>query len=170
MVAAAARSGLPAPAHWSRSVSGRLVVPDPLADEDAFVAAVLAVDRRSLDQLQREHSSLAAEVRVTRPGLVVWAAATGSRGAVELLVELGFDVNAMGRADVPSNQPWQTALHRAADDGDLELARTLLLLGADPDIKDARFGGTPLGWARYFDRQPIIELLEPVTAPEADSA
>jgi len=40
LVAAAARSGLPAPAHWSRSVSGRLVVPDPLADEDAFVAAI----------------------------------------------------------------------------------------------------------------------------------
>ena len=141
-----------------------------LSPEDAFVAAVLAVDRRSLDQLHRERPRLAADVRAARPGLVVWAAATGSCGAVELLVELGFDVNAMGRADVPSNQPWQTALHRAADDGDLELARTLLRLGADPDIKDARFGGTPLGWARHFDRQPIIDLLEPVTTLEADSA
>jgi ankyrin repeat protein len=75
-------------------------------------------------------------VRAARPGPVIWAAATGSADAVELLVELGFDVNAMGRADVPSNEPWQTALHRAADAGDLGLSRTLLRLGADPDIKD----------------------------------
>jgi ankyrin repeat protein len=95
------------------------------------------------------------------------AATTGHPELIELLVELGFDINAMGRADVPSNQPWQTALHKAAEDGDLELARALLRLGADPDLKDARFGGNPLRWARYFNRQPIIELLEPVTTPEA---
>jgi hypothetical protein len=141
-----------------------------LSPVDAFVAAVLAVDRPGLSQLHRDHPGLADEVRTARPGLVVWAAATGRSGTVELLVELGFDVNAMGRADVPSDQPWQTALHRAAEDGDPELARTLLRLGADPDLKDARFGGTPLGWARHFDRQAIIELLEPVTTPEADPA
>jgi hypothetical protein len=128
---------------------------------------VLAVDRRNVDRLRGEHHGLAEDVRAARPGLVVWAAATGSAEAVELLVELGFDVNAMGRADVPSNEPWQTALHRAADAGDLGLARTLLRLGADPDIKDMRFGGTPLDWARHFDRQPIIDLLEPVTTAEA---
>jgi ankyrin repeat protein len=138
-----------------------------LSPEDAFVAAVLAVDRNSVDRLRREHHGLAEDVRAARPGLVVWAAATGSADAVELLVELGFDVNAMGRADVPSNEPWQTALHRAADAGDLGLSRTLLRLGADPDIKDMRFGDTPLGWARHFDRQPVIDLLEPVTTPEA---
>ena len=65
-------------------------------------------------------------MRGARPSLVVWAAATGSADAVELLVELGFDVNA-----------------------------------------DLRFGDTPLGWARHFDRQPVIDLLEPVTTPEA---
>ena len=54
----------------------------------------------------------------------------------------------MGRTDVPSDQPWQTALHKAAEDGHLELARTLLRLGADPDVRDHRFGSTPLGWAR----------------------
>lgn len=76
---------------------------------------------------------------------------------------LGFDVNARGRTDMPSDQPWQTALHKAAEDGHLELARTLLRLGADPQIRDHRFGSTPLGWARYFGQQPLIELLEPLT-------
>jgi ankyrin repeat protein len=55
---------------------------------------------------------------------------------------------------------------KAAEDGNLELARTLLRLGADPDIRDHRFDSTPLGWARYFGQQPLIELLEPLTAPQ----
>jgi len=64
---------------------------------------------------------------------------------------------------VPSDQPWQTALHKAAEDGNVELARTLLRLGADPDISDHRFSSTPLSWARHFDQQAMIELLEPLT-------
>jgi ankyrin repeat protein len=98
--------------------------------------------------------------------LPAWAATTGNPAVIELLVELGFDVNAKGRTDIPSNQPWHTALHHAADQGHLELAQTLLRLGADPDIKDARFDATPLGWARHSDRTQLIELLEPVTAPD----
>ena len=56
----------------------------------------------------------------------------------------------------------------AAGDGNAELARTLLRLGADPDIRDERFGSTPLGWARHFGQQAIIELLEPLTADAAE--
>jgi ankyrin repeat protein len=138
-----------------------------LAPADAFIAAALAADRTAVDRLRREHPGLADEVRSARPALVTWAAACGRQGAVELLVELGFDVNAMGRTDVPSDQPWQTALHKAAGDGDLGLARALLRLGADPDIRDARFDSTPLGWARYFGNEPMVELLEPITAPQA---
>lgn len=77
-----------------------------------------------------------------------------------------FDVNARGRTDVPSDQPWQTALHKAAEDGNLDLAQTLLRLGADPGVRDHRFNSTPLGWARYFGHKPLIDLLEPLTPPE----
>lgn len=139
-----------------------------LGPADAFIAAVLAADRVVVGQLRLNHPGLVDEIRATRPALVTWAAACGRPGAVELLVELGFDVNAKGRTDVPSDQPWQTALHRAAESGDLELARTLLRLGADPDIRDQRFGATPLGWARYFGQDALIELLEPVTTPPED--
>jgi ankyrin repeat protein len=139
------------------------VVPD-LAPADALVAAVLAADRQAVGRLRREHPGLVDQVRAARPALVVWAASCGRPDAVELLAGLGFDVNAKGRTDMPSDQPWQTALHKAAEDGNLELARALLRLGADPGIKDARFGGTPLGWARYFGQAALIELLEPVTA------
>ena len=140
--------------------------PPGLDPAEAFVAAVLAADRPGLDRLRRAHPGLANQVRSARPALITWAAACGRPEAVELLAGLGFDINARGRTDVPSDQPWQTALHKAAEDGHLELARLLLRLGADPDLRDHRFGSTPLGWSRYFGHQPLIDLLEPITAPE----
>jgi ankyrin repeat protein len=140
--------------------------PPGLDPAGAFVAAVLAADRAALDGLRRAHPGLTDQVRSARPALITWAAACGRPEAVEILAGLGFDVNARGRTDVPSDQPWQTALHKAAEDGNLELAQTLLRLGADPGLRDHRFGSTPLGWARYFGHQPLIDLLEPLTAPE----
>jgi len=137
--------------------------PLDLAPADAFVAAVLAADRARLGPLLADHPGLAGELRAARPALVTWAAACGSLAAVEILAELGFDVNAKGRTDMPSDQPWQTALHEAAGTGNAELARTLLRLGADPGIRDERFGSTPLGWARHFGQQALIDLLEPIT-------
>lgn len=139
--------------------------PLDLAPPDAFVAAALAADRSRAGELLAAHPGLAGQMRAARPALVVWAAACGAPAAVEVLVELGFDVNAKGRTDVPSDQPRQTALHKAAEDGNAELARTLLRLGADPDIHDARFDSTPLGWARHFGQQALVDLLEPLTAP-----
>jgi ankyrin repeat protein len=96
----------------------------------------------------------------------VLAAAYGQPGSVELLAGLGFNLNAKGRSDAPAEDPWQTALHVAAMEGRVGLARSLLRLGADPDIRDHRFGSTPLGWARYFGQEQLIELLEPLTAPD----
>ena len=55
-------------------------------------------------------------------------------------------------------------------EGRLSLARSLLRLGADPDIRDHRFGSTPLGWARYFGQEQLVELLEPLTAPDEPEA
>jgi ankyrin repeat protein len=145
--------------------------PLDLDPADAFITAALAADRVAVDRLRTEHPGLADEVRAARPALLTWAAACGRSDSVEVLVELGFDINAKGRTDMPSDQPWQTALHHAAGGGNLELARTLLRLGADPDIRDHRFNGTPLSWARHFDQQELVGLLEPLTAlePEPDS-
>ena len=134
-----------------------------LAPAEVFVAAALAADRAGLGSLLADNPGLSGEMRAARPALITWAAACGSTAAVEMLAELGFDVNALGRTDIPSDQQWQTALHKAAEDGNLELARTLLRLGADPNIHDHRFDSTPLGWARYFGQQAVIELLEPIT-------
>jgi ankyrin repeat protein len=140
--------------------------PPELDPAEAFIAAALSADQPALDTLLRDHPGLAGQARAAHPALITWAAACGRPAAAEILAGLGFDVNALGRTDVPSDQPWQTALHKAAEDGHLELARTLLRLGADPDLRDRRFGSTPLGWARYFGQEPIIALLEPLTRPD----
>jgi hypothetical protein len=131
-----------------------------------FAAAALAADHAAIAELRAAHSGLADAVGRRRPSLIVWAAAHGRPGSVELLAGLGFDVNAMGRSDAPASDPWQTALHVAAMEGNLGLAQSLLRLGADPDIRDQRFDATPLGWARYFGQQQLIDLLVPLTAPE----
>jgi ankyrin repeat protein len=74
--------------------------------------------------------------------LVTWAVAQDAPNAVELLVSAGFNVNALGRSDIPSSEPWHTALHVAAENGDLALAQTLLELGADPSIVDKHYHST----------------------------
>jgi ankyrin repeat protein len=124
---------------------------------DAFVGAALAGDDA---QVRRADPDVVAAARQASPGLVTWAASQGARTAVELLVSAGFDVNSFGRSDGPVDQPWHTALHVAAERGDLGLARRLLELGADPSLRDKRFDSTPLGWARHFSKQPLIDLLE----------
>jgi ankyrin repeat protein len=121
---------------------------------DAFVAAALAADAAALDPAG------AAPARTAYPGLVVWAAVAGGAAAVELLVAHGFDVNALARGDAPRTDRWETALHHAAYAGDIDLARVLLRLGADPTIRDARFDGTPLDWARHVGRPEMVAFLE----------
>jgi Ankyrin repeat len=104
----------------------------------------------------------APAARERRPGLMVWAVATDKPDAIGVLAELGFDVNARGRADVPVEQPWFTPLHEAAFRGDAGMTRLLLRLGADPDIR-SEFGGTPLQAARQNGHDAVAELLGPVT-------
>jgi ankyrin repeat protein len=137
--------------------------PPDLSPADAFIAAALAGDAERVRVLRAADPGLAAAVRRARPGLIVWAAARGRRGAAELLTEAGWDINARGRSDVPGDTEWHTALHAAAQAGDPGLAAALLRLGADPGIRDHRFGGTPLDWARFFGHDELAALLEPVT-------
>ena len=133
---------------------------------DDVIAAALAADQTRIGQLRGSHPDIVAQARAARPALVVWAAVLGRADVVALLAGLGFDINAKGRTDGVGATEWETALHHAAGKGDLDLVRALIELGADPDIRDTRFGGTPLSWARYFGQQQTARFLEPITAPD----
>lgn len=132
---------------------------------DGLLAAVMAGDRtRALAFPAAAIAKLCAQ-----PWLIVWAAARGRAEAVQLLLDLDFEVNALGRGDVPSKQQWQTALHTAAGAGHFEIVQLLLAAGADPNLRDSRFDATALGWATYGRHEDIAQVLAPITEHADDS-
>jgi ankyrin repeat protein len=124
---------------------------------DRVIAAVLAGTHVARDQVRAAIDH--------RPGLVAWAAEQGNLVGVRRAVGLGWDINRLARTDVPSNEPWQTALHAAADRGDIAMIELLLSLGADPTITDARFDATPRAWAEHAGHPAAATLL--AHSPEA---
>lgn len=146
--------------------------PPAIASADSLIGAILAADADGVAAIVAAEPGVVDELRAIRPGLVVWAAAQGQPGSVALAIDLGFDVNALARSDVPIEQAWETALHVAANSGDEPLARLLLERGADPDVRDRRFEAPPLGWARHADQPALVALLESVTseAPSSTSS
>jgi hypothetical protein len=150
------------------AVLDELGAPAPgLEPVDAVIAAIMAGDRAEVERVAALDPGALARARAERPGLVVWAAASGRVSAVEAALDEGFAVDALARSDVPVEQPWETALHVAAMAGDLELIGLLLDRGADPTIRDGRFQGRPLEWARHGERPDAVALLEAVT-PDGD--
>lgn len=118
---------------------------------DALLAAVLGGDRRRVAGLLAADSGLLAVAVDRHPALMLRAAATGRPEAVELAVELGFAVDATVHG--------ATALHWAAWRGDLEVARRLVLGGADLDRRDGRYHGTPGDWAGHAHRDELVDYL-----------
>jgi hypothetical protein len=142
----------------------QLGAPAPATDvESQLAAALLRGDEAEVERLIRNEPARLADLRRSRPSLVLRAVVLGRPDAVRLLVRQGFDVNARGRQDLPVEQPWETALHHAAGEGAVAMTELLLSLGAATDVLDDRFRATPLGWARFFGQAGTVELLEPVS-------
>jgi ankyrin repeat protein len=53
-----------------------------------------------------------------------------------------------------------------AGSGEVDAARMLIALGADPGLRDNRFHSTPLGWAEHFGHQAMADYLRPLTPAE----
>jgi ankyrin repeat protein len=142
--------------------------PPTLAPADAMVGALLAGDSDRAGRIEAASPGALDAARLQRKGLIAWAAASGHGQVIPLLVAQGFDVNRRARMDVPREEEWEAALHVAVERDDVQMAQMLLGLGADPNVRDARYDATPLGWAEHFNRPALIELLAPVTSPSTD--
>ena len=119
-----------------------------LDEVDVFVCLATAGDRTRTEELRRADPSLPERSVTRRPEQIVRAAAGDRVEAVSLLLELGFDVNAVNRT-TPLHV---TALHEAAMRGNMEVIRLLTAHGADPDARDSGYDATPGGWAEHFGR------------------
>jgi ankyrin repeat protein len=74
---------------------------------------------------------------------------------IRWLLAHGIDVNAKRRI-------WDlnhTALHMTIESGAIEIARLLLDAGADPNLRDDRHHATALGWAEFFCRDEMGQLI-----------
>ena len=120
-----------------------------LTAEDAFQVACMAGDLSRAREIMDQSGDALGEVR--RTDMLRDAAKRGNRKALEVMIELGFDVN---------GQSGCTALHEAALSGDVDLAQMLLAAGADPTIRDNNHYATPMGWALHAEDAAMIALLD----------
>jgi ankyrin repeat protein len=121
-----------------------------LDDVDLFLAACGGGDRDRVEAMRTADPTLVQRAIARRPGQMIAAAEHGNRDAVELLIELGFDVNALERT---------SPLHEAAMRGNLDLINLLLDHGADAELRDKGYDATPAGWAEHFRQREAKELL-----------
>jgi len=97
-----------------------------------------------------------------QPDIVRWpkpllsAAEHGNAPAVALLLALGADGKAADHEGI-------TPLHRAVQSGSLEAVEHLLAAGADVDIRERRWGGTPLSWAVVLGQPHLADKLAPIS-------
>lgn len=94
-------------------------------------------DRERLERLIEQDPAIAK-----LDAVMMGAVDFGHHGLVRWLLGRGANVNA--RSDAASRH---TALHSAAWNGDVEMARLLLAAGADAAIRDDEHNATALGWA-----------------------
>jgi ankyrin repeat protein len=123
----------------------------PLTEVERFLAACTQPDRPRAQQMRDSDPSLLERARSDRPDQLVRAAEKNRLDAVALLIELGFDVNAIART---------APLHEAAMRGNIAMITLLLDHGADPNLRDRSFDATAAGWAEHHGQLEAQRLLE----------
>jgi hypothetical protein len=124
---------------------------------ERFVAACMRADRAEVEVLRTDELVRLAE---HDHAPLARAAKLGRRDAVRVMLDVGFDINALADRTPLMGGPRGTALHAAALEGNVELVRDLLAWGADPTILDPAYNSTARGWAAYAGHQEIVDLLD----------
>lgn len=77
---------------------------------------------------------------------LVLSALHGKLDAMRRLIDAGADLNAPSAGLYSHGTP----LHHAVSSGSLAAVKVLVEAGANPNVKDSAWGGTPLGWAHHY--------------------
>ena len=129
----------------------RGATPIVLTGQAAFLAALPAWDFDTVRAMAKAEPTVLAEATP-----LLLATARGLEDVVELLLDLGMPVD-LAAAD------GKRALHFAAEAGHVGIARRLIAAGADIDRRGTQYEATPLGFAVFFKRAAMIDLLAPLS-------
>ena len=122
-----------------------------LTGEEAFVAACLNADRIEMQRQLKEHPEYLAS------HVAMFAAVQRDRvDLVKMLIELGVSPEVEDRTK-------QRPLHVAVSHDAMRVAAFLLERGVEVDHRETNWGSTPLAWAVYALKWPMIDLLTPYT-------
>jgi ankyrin repeat protein len=80
---------------------------------------------------------------------------------VRILLDAGEDPT---RFNPVGGHSHSTPLHQAAGNGYLDVVKLLIEHGANPNVKDIFFGGTPAGWANYSGKKEVEAYLRSIKA------
>jgi hypothetical protein len=117
----------------------------------AFQAACLAGDRAEAEALLKADPSL-----IDWPQPLLSACELGNDDAADVLLSLGARVGALDHQGV-------SPLHRAVQSGRLDLVRRLVEAGADVDLREGRWHGTPMSWSVVLGKPAVADYLAPLS-------
>ena len=118
---------------------------DVLEPKDEFLGACLEADGEWARALLAAHPELLETMDEQDRNAVAEAAWKGRADAIRLMLDLSFRLDAR-------DGDGATPLHAAAWTGSTETVNLLLSRGAQVNVRDERFGSSPLGWAAHGSR------------------
>ena len=143
-----------------------------LTPTDRLLSACLTVNESEARALLSVHPGLIANLSNDDAGCLLDAFANHEEAAVRLMVSLGWPLT-------PESEWGGTALHWAAWQGQVDLARVLIEAGAPVNVRDSRYGSSPLAWAAHgslhcdrandTDYPAMVHLLLDAGATRAES-
>jgi ankyrin repeat protein len=107
-----------------------------------LLAACALADRAAAERLVADFPGIVASLTAGQQRLMAHRAYWNDTAAVALMVDLGFDPRVIGHDNGDS-------LHWAAFLGNAGMVRALLARNPAIGVRDAGYGGTPLGWCVY---------------------
>lgn len=135
----AVRSGNTAGAQWLASLGANV---SRVTATDRLLCACLTGDSEEARGIVADRPGIIATLSDADAGALLQAMVDGKEEAVQLMLSLGWPLT-------PQSEWGGTALHWAAWNADVPLVRDLLTHGAPINVRDARYGSSPIAWAAH---------------------